>query len=749
MNLIRPIASVFLISTLGGAAGAQDLTPEEVRQSLDAGVRYLKSRQADDGTWPDMSFPGGVTALSVLALLNAGLPLNDPAVARGLDAVERIPLEATYVVSLKTAVLATADPVRYRDDIQKGADWLVRTQLSSGVWSYGAAAGRIAIGDGDNSNTQFALLGLHEASRAGASIPRTVWVKAEKHWLATQCRDGGWNYIGRPPTGTGSMTAAGVASLLICGRQVNEALEQGYRDGAAPRCGKYRQHKAVAAGLNWLADNYTPARNPRLPSWHYYWLYGAERVGMLSGLARFGNHDWYREGAQYLVNNQDSAVGGLLGGGSWNRTIVDTAFAVLFLAKGRRPLLVNKLKWSVNDDWAPDRHDCENLVAWLGDKLGERVSWQVVELSAPIEEWLSAPILYVTGHTFPRFDERTRGKLRRFVEAGGTLFVESCCSRPAFREGFTRFVETVFPEQKLRELAADHPVWKSLFQLKPGEWPLLGVDTGCRTSIIFSPRDLSCLWEQADVPQLSRAAFELGANIAAYATGREPLRDKLDRVVVPAGQAPPPDWTPPRGALQFAQLSHSGDWKPDPWALPKLAEHLHRNAKVDVVAQPRYLRIDDDRLLDHPVAYMTGHFAFELTATEVDGLRRYLKRGGFLFADACCGRAAFAQAFTRMADRLFDGVRLEPLPADHGLFRGRPGHVIERVEYRPAVRFEEPGLVTPALLGLEVDGRLAIVFSPYGLGCGLEDHQCYNCRGVVPADARKLATNIALHALSH
>ena len=730
-------------------ASAGDLTPAEVRQSIEAGVRFIKGRQNPNGSWPDITQLGGVTALATLALINAQVPVNDPAIQRALRTLQDVPNQFTYTVALKIAVFAAADPKGYRREIQEAADWLVRGQMKGGSWGYGNLDPRRALGgQGDNSNTQYALLGLHEAAQAGARIPKIVWNRAQQHWTGTQSAAGGWSYVGRGKSATGSMTAAGVASLIICGNQVNESLEDGYgANGAAKRCGQYRQHPAIAKGLKWLGKNFSAKRNPNASSWHHYWLYGVERAGILAGLKYFGPHDWYREGAEHLINSQGGGFFG--GGGAWSRSVVDTSFALLFLSKGRRPLLMNKLKWSDDTRWNPDRHDCRNLVAYLGDRLGEPVSWQVMGLDAPVEEWLQAPILYLQGHQFPKLRKTERQKIRRFITGGGTLFAEACCSKKRFRKGFEQLVGQLFPENPLRELGPDHPIWSALHDLKPGRWPLFGLESGCRTSVIFSPRDLSCLWEQADVPKLSEEAFKLGSNIAAYATGREPLRDKLSVVRLPPGHTIEDDDGPVRGALQFAQISHSGDWKPDPLALPRLAEMLRKNANVTVVARPAYLAPDDPKLLDHPVAFMTGHFAFEMNQKERKALRRYLERGGFLFAEACCGRRAFTDSFENLMRRMFPDSRMHAIGPGHAIRNSPFGYKIEDVQYRPALSRERPDLAEPVLVGLDINGRTAVVFSRWGISCGLEDHKCYTCRGLVPDDARRIAVNIVLYALMY
>jgi hypothetical protein len=48
---------------------------------------------------------------------------------------------------------------------------------------------------------------------------------------------------------------------------------------------------------------------------------------------RMGKHDWYVEGARYLVGAQSS-------GGSWKDSLVSTSFALLFLKRGTVPVVL-------------------------------------------------------------------------------------------------------------------------------------------------------------------------------------------------------------------------------------------------------------------------------------------------------------------------------------------------------------------------------------------------------------------------
>ncbi|MBN1344931.1 MAG: DUF4159 domain-containing protein [Phycisphaerae bacterium] len=727
---------------VGARAEAQEVSGEEVQRAIRRGIAYLKSRQRADGHWPQLgNYPGGTTALSLVALLNAGLPREDAAIRRGIHAILGQGDQQTYVVALKIMALAMDDPKGHAREIQLSANWLVGAQLGNGAWTYM----RSTRSAGDHSNTQFALLGLHAAAQAGASVEAIVWRKAETHWETFQIKDGGWGYSAgtKKTASTHSMTAAGIASLYIVGETLSTGRERGFKDGRAPNCGKYGQNKAIAAGLAWLGRRFVAqpvgAGGAVASMRHLYYLYAVERVGMLTGLTRIGNHDWYREGAAYLVSAQQA-------NGSWADQDVTTSFALLFLGKGHRSILVNKLRWTSDDGWQRDRNDMAHVTAWLGDKLGQPVTWQVVDLDDPMERWLEAPILYFTGHRFPRFREEEVRKLRKFVELGGTIVAEACCGTKAFVDGFRAFAAEGFGEWPLRPLDPDHPLYNSMYELKQGDFELEGIDLGCRTSVIFSPRDLSCLWEQGDIPILSERAFQMGANIAAYATGRETLRDRLAVVHMPEGGG-----APRRSVLsgvQIGQVIHKGGWRPAPLALPNLAGFLSERANVDVVTRAVPIKLDDASLFEHPILYMAGQFDFALSQAEKENLRKYLERGGFLFADACCGRKPFDVAFRRLMAEVFAPDALQPLPSTHPILSGQIGYDVSKVEYQLVLQREQPDLHKPVLDGVELNGRTAVVYSRYDIGCALEGSKCSYCRGYSGRDAERIATNIVLYALS-
>ena len=96
-------------------------------------IAFLKGQQKPDGTWEGLTqthspnLNGGETALVVLALLESGMPANDPSLQSAIDYLADLPPRRTDVVSLQTQVFARANPKAFAKQIQTNADWLIDT----------------------------------------------------------------------------------------------------------------------------------------------------------------------------------------------------------------------------------------------------------------------------------------------------------------------------------------------------------------------------------------------------------------------------------------------------------------------------------------------------------------------------------------------------------------------------------------------------------------------------------------------
>jgi hypothetical protein len=341
----------------------QDPPPPVNQRAIDYAVerggQFLISELARpfDGKFAD-KYRFGRDELILYALAHVGVDYtNRAAYTTALDEISKQDLRNTYQASLTALALEAIDKVKYHARLAQCAQFLVDNQCENGQWSYGqpvpmpdtlpkgppAAGGTVASvkitrrgkgpKKGDNSNAQYAALGLRACASAGIQMPDDVYSLAAKWWEKNQNKDGGWGYADAGQMGDpshGSMSAGGVASLII----FRHLLRQ---DTA--------RHTPVKKALDWLGNNFDIKENPgyeRPYQWHHYWLYGIERAGILGGTEKLANHWWYSEGVDFLLKGQNQKTGEWLSekngmesvGGAW----ADTAFAILFLRRATKPL---------------------------------------------------------------------------------------------------------------------------------------------------------------------------------------------------------------------------------------------------------------------------------------------------------------------------------------------------------------------------------------------------------------------------
>jgi hypothetical protein len=730
-----------------------DVTSEEVEHAIREGVRYLKDKRAPDGSWTDVDGAArtGTTSLVALALMTAGEKPNSPFLQQTLEYLRQFNpdvLNSTYAVGLQTMVFAAAEPVRDRNRILANVEFLERGQIKlgertlwPGSWNY-----HIPMHPGDNSNTQYALLGLNAAREAGVTIRPEVWLLSRTYFELSINRDGGWGYTPQQKQSTASMTCAGISSLILTGARRYESLEhlqgEGIRD-----CGKGGYNPFVNRGIDWLANHFDVRQNfGNGQQWRYYYLYALERAGRLAGVRFLGQNDWYRMGAEQLVQDQNK-LSGFWRGTIQENEIVATSFALLFLAKGRAPVLINKLRHSQAQDWNNDPDDVRNMVSIVAEDWKNLLAWQVVDpRTATIQEMLQAPIVFFNGHEAPEFSPQAKKNLQAFVEQGGFIFADACCGSRGFDRGFRQLMKELFPDPsiELKALPADHPVWRSKHLLSPEVHPLLGIDYGCRTVVIYSPVDLSCYWNQLERSPANVAvikSIKVGQNVIDYATGRELPADKL--VIRDVVDFKKDDIK--RGALQIAKLKHSGDWNIAPQAIPNLMEVLRKPPlSFDVVIKQKELLPRDTNLPYYPLIYVHGRAALSFDDTDLEALRKHLDPGsGTLFADAACGSVNFDASFRKFVALLLPNNPLVPIPQNDELYTKKVGFDLNDVHYT-----ESAGGARgfPQLEGVKIDNHWAIIYSKFDIGCALERHTGMGCKGYVHESAVRIAANIVIYS---
>ncbi|MDA7950605.1 MAG: DUF4159 domain-containing protein [Pirellulaceae bacterium] len=789
LALVFGVAFCLLFATSPQTQAQQkkdDLSAEAVQRAINRGVSFLKSQQLPSGRWNysgNSANTPGATALCTLALLNSGLPATDPAVSKALSYLRTVKLDQhskVYNVALKIMVFSTATPEKDRLLITQHVRWLEKAQATEGngkgSWSYGAFTRK----NGDNSNSQFAILALNEAERANVAVSNTTWKRAHEYWDRVRLRNSTWRYDDNNAfSSTGSMTSAGVCSTIICSRYLTRP-EDLLVDGQVVCCQNSETNEALEEALNWLGKTFNTTRNPPSSNnlhsqWLLYYLYGIERVGRLTGRRFLGNsgRDWYREGAKFFVQQQDRLGGYWIGEGAGEQDKnIGTSFALLFLSKGKRPVVITQLKYADDSRWNLHPQGVGFLTRHTETLWKKSLTWQTIDFSrASTIDLLQTPVLFMSGKKEFSLSPKQKQQLKDYVNGGGFLFVEAChgdgCDATAFKNSFRRLMAELFPESPMRVLPPDHPVWYAEEAItQQGDLPTLyGIDACCRTSIVYCEENLSCYWSlhyprslesfPSQVKEKVEMKTLLGANVLAYATNRE-LSDKLDLPTLAALEKLDPELS--RGVLQLAKLQHNGGSNDAPNALLNLLQAFNQELEVRVSPKTPLVVANHPSLPQYPILFMHGRRTFRLTPAERKSLKTYLERGGFLFIDSICSSESFNRSVRQEIKLIFEGKQtLTRLPETHPLFaEDLSGKKLGQVTLRkPLTGNREAGSklsylesqIHPELEGITLDDRLAVVFSPYDLSCGLENGTSPTCTGYKKEDALQIGLHILLYAL--
>ena len=306
-----------------------DLQPR-IHSAIDHGVQFLLGQQLVDGSWEthgEGGYPGGITPVVLYTLLKCGLGPDHPAVRRGFLQLEQYTFNKTYSAGFMLLALSATADQKHKKQAKEIVDWLVDTLPPGNVYGY--------PGHPDISNHVVAVLGISAACRTfGFKLDADYWEDIIKGTLDYRGKEEGVMLAGkskayergftyRKGESSGSMTSAGITVLHL-------ALEQ--LGTKAPSRMRKQCESAIQEALVWLGNHWSVTNNPPNRSWHFFQLYGLERIGSLLDIGLIGGHPWYLEGAQYLVNNQSDA--GTWGGSPTLRdNELSTCMALLFLKR--------------------------------------------------------------------------------------------------------------------------------------------------------------------------------------------------------------------------------------------------------------------------------------------------------------------------------------------------------------------------------------------------------------------------------
>ncbi len=201
--------------------------------------------------------------------------------------------------------------------------------------------------------------------------------------------------------------------------------------------------------------------------------------------------------------------------------------------------------------------------------------------------------------------------------------------------------------------------------------------------------------------------------------------------------------------FRFTRLRYdSGDWDVDQRMPSNIMTSLIDYTSLRVDTKEHVLDLADPKMLQAPFCYLAGHKLVDFNPAERRNFKIYVRNGGFVFVDDCNHDidGLFAKSFEAQMASIFGGKALKKLPNNHALYNS----FFAFPDGPPTTSFELNGwgddLVHDYLKGIEIDGRLGVLYSNKDYGCEW-DYDWRNKR-FLAEDNTRFAVNIVVYALT-
>ena len=323
------------------------------------------------------------TFAAVLALIESGAPLTDPAIDRGLGWMVRYNTDEIRAIGLRSEVWQAAErrmPGKFIRRLHTDLQTLLTEATTSGYPAHvpepppdsvafhpdspgtgtrsrnvgtriaARAAQRHASRDPsllsrsptrtrrtiqpDLYATSYGHTGVGAAADRKLRVPQAYWTVSGRYWAKAQRSDGSWR---TRSTSYPTQTAAGVAALATClaRRHGAGSLEKmAGKDFTPLRRAMAYLGKALPSRLEAMKRSARPSRSGYSSTsggavGYYEFLYELSRATAATGQQAFGEYDVYPDARAFLLTCQGDT-------GQWGSSAYTTALATLTLLRGAR-----------------------------------------------------------------------------------------------------------------------------------------------------------------------------------------------------------------------------------------------------------------------------------------------------------------------------------------------------------------------------------------------------------------------------
>lgn len=737
------VAAIFFASCLATPdAMAQkkggDLTDEEVTEAIEKIKKYFYDTQdPKTGGWFGAHHQAlndgaeknwwGPSSMAALALIVSGESPQKPEIAKALDLLQKVDIKGVYALSMRTHLWSYLPRDVYGGSLAKDADEMLRSSYGKSRFNYETAgeSGRVNQTRIDNSTTQYGVLAMWQASKSGLNIPDKFWADALSSFFELQSDDGGWGYSGKGSSKP-SMTLAGLTVMYVGQQEL-------FRDQSKPNA---KVQESIEKGLAYLDKNFSTGGGGAHGGAGYTW-YGYERVALANGRKYFGGKDWYQEIAKVIINKN----------AKYGDSIHEAAFHLMFLARGRVPVWINKLK--IEDaDWNNRPNDIYFLNRWISEFREHEVNWQVSNIKTDPKDWISAPLMWLSTDKGIEWTDDYANKIKQYLDMGGTLVVNPEESYSQVRDNIEELANKIYPDLKFQDLSSDHPIANLLIgdprQTKAP--PIRVLSNGPRVLMILPDDDWGMSFQKDKKPNPDRNEdWKYIANIYGVVSDRGQLTPRLTSTVVEKKNRPS------TGTIKVVipKWEDKAGHNPEHDVYMMMRNYMHNETGKQLVIEE--LPLSELGKADPSLLHMVGYNKVAVTDAEREAVKKYIDKGGTVLVENLGGTGEFAASVREQFDVIFSAVGAEErvgktanIISGRTLPEGNKNN--RRVIYRRLV-LERANPDSRLLLRGYVKGdRIPVLLTYEDLSLGMLGVKQFGINGYSVETSRDMMLNILLEA---
>lgn len=410
-------------------------------------------------------------------------------------------------------------------------------------------------------------------------------------------------------------------------------------------------------------------------------------------------------------------------------------------------------------DWNLCPADLQHLFDKANGQLGLQYGFDQVSLASFPGDPDKMAVLFFSGVRTLKLDADSLAKLRAYVLRGGMLCFDSIAGSPYFTGSVKDLMKQAFPELAWHQIPLDHPLYHMVVDVNEAHYSanvsaktpqMEGLYVGSRIGVLLSPYGLGCGWDDHPVPLVAAAQYyepdtanAIGLNLVAYAIGynRVGLEESKPELFAAVDEKTPTD------EFVFGQIQHEGAFNVHPNSASSLLAKLRAATALRVNLKREVIDPGKDDLSNLSFLYLTGLDDFHFTEGEVNALRGFLQRGGTLLINNGLGLSTFDRAARREMARVLPGSTFEDIPLSSSIFNAVvPVH---GADYSPAVAMRYPGLTTPKLEGITLNGDVRVIYSPIDLEAGWEPTEYPMALAYRSDTATPLGMDILMYSVTH